>query len=105
MAYRTNNTFLMRYVVTEDGWARCFGSRNAFTAASANVLLNAGITRFSDRLYRRGGRWRIVAVGLLVAKATSNTLAGVQNLELQADIDNNVRKMTGYRGAIVWRSH
>jgi len=103
MAYRgDNNQFLMRYTVTEDGWAGFLGKRDAFTAVSANVLLNVGVEKFSRRLYLRGGRWRYVAIGLLVAKATDNLVAGIHNERLQAGIDGRVRQMTGYRGTIVW---
>jgi hypothetical protein len=104
MAYRADNTFLMQYTVTEDGWASFLGRRDAFTAVSANVLLNVGVERFSNRLYLRGGRWRYVAIGLLVAKATSNLVAGINNERLQTGIDGHVRQLTGYRGVIVWSS-
>ena len=106
MAYRaSNNTFLMRYTVTEDGWASFLGKRDTVTAVGANVFLNVGVERFSKRLYLRGGRWRYVAIGLLVAKATDNLVAGIHNEQLQAGIDGRVRQLTGYRGAIVWTSH
>ncbi|MDR3582155.1 MAG: hypothetical protein P4L67_02675 [Candidatus Pacebacteria bacterium] len=103
MAYRAdNNTLLMHYTVTEVGWAGCLGRQNTFTAVSANVLLNVGVERFSNRLYLRGGRWRYVAIGLLAAKATDNLVAGINNERFQAGIDGRVRQLTGYRGVIVW---
>jgi hypothetical protein len=103
MAYRGNGSFLMRYVVTENGWARCMGNRDAFGVTAANVALNLGVWEASRRLFRRGGRWRILAIGLVVAKATASTWAGVHNIGLEAGINQKVRKATGYRGAIVWR--
>jgi hypothetical protein len=102
MAYGSNNLFLMRYVVTEDGWAGCLGKRDAFTASGANVLLNLGISELSRRWYRRGGRWRIAAIGLNGAKATDNLIAGIRNDRLNASIDQRVRTLTGYRGVIIW---
>ncbi len=103
MAYRENGTFLMKYAVTEGGWARCFGKRNAFAASTANVALNLGIAEASRRLYRRGGRWRFLAIGLVAARATSSTLAGMHNAQVSADINRQVRQFTGYRGVILWR--
>lgn len=102
MAYRSNGVFLMRYVVTEGGWARCFGKRDAYTAVTANVLLNAATEELSRRLYRRGGRWRLAALGVNLYKATSSTLAGVHNLNVEAGIDQHIQNWTGYRGAIIW---
>jgi hypothetical protein len=104
MAYRSNNTFLMRYEVTEDGWAGCLGKRDAFTASTANILLNVGIAELSHRWYRRGGRWRIAAIALNGAKATDSLVAGIRNRQLNASIDQRVSTLTGYRGVIVWRS-
>ncbi len=103
MAYRGNGSFLMRYVVTEKGWARCMGNRNAFGVTAANVALNLGVLVASRRLFRRGGRWRILAIGFVVAKATASTWAGVRNIQLEGGINQQVRHDTGYRGAILWR--
>lgn len=103
MAYRSDNTFLMRYTVTEDGWARCLGNRNAFRASAANALLDVGVSELSRRWYRRGGRWRIAAISLNVAKATDSLVAGIQNERLNASIDQRVSRATGYRGVIVWQ--
>ncbi len=102
MAYRKDNTFLMRYEVTENGWAGCFGKRDAFTASSANILLNVGIAELSRRLYRRGGHWRIAAITLNLAKGTGGMMAGIHNAQLDTSIDQRVRTLTGYHGVIVW---
>jgi len=104
MAYTEDGTFLMRYVLAEGGWARCFGSRDPVTASAANVALNGGIAELSRLIYRRGGRWRILAIGIDFAKATSSTIAGVHNARLEAGIDQRVEQATGYRGIILWRS-
>jgi hypothetical protein len=104
MAYRTNNTFLMRYTVTEEGWTRCFGDQNMFAASAGNMFLNFGVDEVSRRMFRRGGRWRYAAIALEVAKTADNAFAGAHNLGLQRDIDKSVQQMTGYRGVIVWRS-
>lgn len=102
MAYRTNGSFLMRYVLRENGWARCLGNRDVRGVVTANIALNLGVFLLSQRLYHRGGRWRYLAIGLLVAKATSSTLAGLHNHRLEVDVNKHVRKATGYKGAIVW---
>jgi len=102
MAYRSDETFLMRYVVTEDGWAAFLGNRSAFRASAANVLLNVGIAELSRHWYRRGGCWRVAALTLNVAKATDSLVAGVRNEQLNASIDQRVRNSTGYRGVILW---
>jgi hypothetical protein len=103
MAYRSNGTFLMRYAVTENGWAKCLGDRDAFAASGANVFLNLGVAEVSRRWYRRGGRWRIAAVALEGAKATDSLIAGVRNERISANVDSRVRTLTGYRGVVVWR--
>ncbi len=104
MAYRENGTFLMQYAVTEGGWAGFLGNRNAFGVTAANVALDAGISGISHRLYRRGGRWRLAAIGLVTAKTVSSTLAGAHNLRLEQNMDAHVRTLTGYRGVIIWRN-
>lgn len=87
----TTERGLRRYpTVTEDGWARCFGERNTFAVTTANVALNAGIGTLSHRLYRRGGRWRFVAIGLVTAKTVSSALAGAHNLRLEERMDKRM---------------
>ncbi len=103
MAYRKDdNAFLMRYVITEVGWAGTFAKRDAFAASTANILLNVGVAETSRRLYHRGGRWRMAAIGLNLAKGGVGMIAGYHNQQLNGSIDQRVRMLTGYRGAIVW---
>jgi hypothetical protein len=102
VAYREDGSVLTNYVVVEKGWARCFGNRSPTAALTANVALNAGVMILSRRLYRRGGRWRIAALGLVLVKAGANFEGGIQNERLLAGIDRQVQLSTGYTGAILW---
>jgi hypothetical protein len=104
VAYREDGTFLTNYYVVEKGWARCFGNRSPFAASFANASLNAGVMVLSDRLYLRGGRWRIAALALVLAKAGANLDGGIQNERFLGSIDQRVRLETGYRGVILWSS-
>lgn len=104
-AYRSDDIFLTHYYVVESGWAGCFGKRDIATAVAANVMLNVGIDWFSRRLYARGGRWRVLAFGALLAKGTSSMIAAGSNIQNNERIDRNVRLATGYQGRILWSSH
>ena len=97
-----NEQLLARYYGTETGWASFLGERNAGAAVAANASLNAGLGLLSQRLYRRGGRWRILAIGINVLKGTDNLAAGIHNLNYIASIDGRVRALTHYRGRIYW---
>jgi hypothetical protein len=101
-ALRSDKTFLAHYYVVEKGWAGVFGRTDPFTAVAANVLLNAGIDRFSRKLYARGGKWRALAYGTVLAKGTINAVAAGENTRMDERIDRDVRNMTGYKGQIVW---
>ncbi len=105
IARREDNTFLMRYPSAELGWARCFGNRNTGAAVGANVALNAGIALLSRRIYRKGGRWRYLALGLNVLRGTQSFGAGIGNLEYGNSIDGRVRQAAGYSGRIIWSRH
>lgn len=110
VAYRPDGTVLANYYVVEKGWARFLGDRSPFAASTANVLLNLGVMDLSHRLYLRGGRWRVAAIVLVLAKAGANIDGGIQNERYFAGIDSDVRRSTGYyTGAILWslpqRSH
>lgn len=102
MAYREDGSFLARYQGKEVGWAKMFGERNTFAAVGANAALNFGLSMLSQRLYRRGGHWRILAIGLNVLKGTDNLAAGVHNIRYNAGVDTQVQLATGYRGQIRW---
>ena len=80
VARRTDGSVLGRYPAIETGWAGRFGRRNTFAVVGANVGLNAGIDLLSRRIYRRGGRWRILAITLNVLKGTGNMMAGIHNI-------------------------
>lgn len=101
-AYRADGTLLTRYYVVEKGWARYFGDRGPFAASTANAVLNTGVVFLSSTLYLRGGRWRYVAVGLMLAKAGASFYGGVQNERFLGSIDGRVRRETGYQGVILW---
>jgi hypothetical protein len=101
-AYRSDGSFLTQYYVNETGWAAFLGKRDAVTAVTANVLLNAGIDRFSRRLYARGGRWRKLALGTVLLKGALNTIAASNNIRNDNRIDDQVRLATGYQGTILW---
>jgi len=101
-ALRSDRTFLTRYYVVEKGWAGFLGRRDAVTAVAANAFLNAGIDRFSRRLYARGGRWRTVGFGVNVLKGTLSSIAAGNNIRNDERIDRTVRLATGYQGKILW---
>jgi hypothetical protein len=101
-ASRSDGTLLTRYYVTEQGWAGFLGRRDPVTATAANILLNAGIDRFSRKLYTRGGRWRALAYGTVLAKGTLNAIAAGNNIRNNERINQQVRTATGYKGLIVW---
>jgi hypothetical protein len=105
MAKRPDGSVLTSYYPTETGWTKCFGERNTFAAVAGNVGLNFGVGFVSERLYRKGGKWRLLAIGMNVFKGTQNTMAGIHNLRHDAGVDRQVRLATGYSGRIVWSSH
>jgi len=100
MAQRGDGSILMHYHGIETGWAGYFGNRSTFAAVSANVGLNAGLSFLGEKVYRRGGKWRYVAIALNVLKGTDNLVAGVHNIQYNAN--QHVRMATGYSGPIVW---
>lgn len=103
VASRPDGTVLARYYGLETGWASCFGRQNASAVVAANVALNVGINLLSRRLYRRGGRWRILAITVNVLKGTDSLVAGIHNVRRNADVDRQIRVAAGgYSGPIVW---
>lgn len=102
MAYRADGSALASYHGREVGWAKVFGERNTSAAVGANVALNAGLSVLSRNLYRRGGRWRVLAIGLNVLKGTDNLAAGIHNIRYNAGVDSQIRSATGYRDQISW---
>lgn len=100
VARRSDGVVLGRFYGQETGWAACFGKRNAFAAVSANAALNVGVGWLSRRLYRRGGKWRVLAIGLNFVKGTDSLAAGYHNITFNRDLA--VQQATGYRGRIVW---
>jgi hypothetical protein len=66
------------------------------------VALNVAVDRFSRKLYARGGRWRGVAIGALLAKGTFNMIGATNNIRSDERIDSKVRLATGYQGQIGW---
>lgn len=102
IALRSDGTPIAHYDGVEKGWAGIFGRRDPYTAVAANVILNAGIDRFSRRLYTRGGRWRALSYGMVLSKGALNMLAGAGNIRHDSRIDAQVRLATGYQGAITW---
>lgn len=103
VALGTDQSVIGRFSGVENGWAgSVVGRRNTAAVVSANVILNVSIGMLSRNLYRRGGHWRFLAIGLNVLKGTNNTMAGIGNLRFNAGIDGQLRAATGYRGQIAW---
>jgi hypothetical protein len=102
VAYRADGSVLTRYYGIETGWAGCLGRRNTVAVIAANVALNAGLNLLSRRIYRRGGRWRVLAITVNVLKGTDNLMAGVHNIRYNAGVDGRVQLATGYMGQIRW---
>ncbi len=103
VALRTDGTVLARFYSVEEGWAGpVVGRRNTNAVVLANVLLNVGVRQLSRNLYRRGGKWRLLAIGLNVWKATDSTTAAVGNFRFCAGINDRLRVTTGYQGKIIW---
>jgi hypothetical protein len=106
VARREDRSFLMNYPIRETGWAGRLGIRNAGGVVAANVALNFGIDLLGQKLYRKGGRWRFLAIGLNLFKGTDNAMAGIHNLGYcGGGLDQRIRQATGYRGQIVWTRH
>lgn len=103
VALAADGSVVGRFYGTETGWAGCIvGRRNANGAIAANVLLNFGVSYVSRDLFRRGGKWRYLAVGLNMWRATDSTMAGVDNFRLDAGINDRLRMEAGYNGKIIW---
>lgn len=102
LALKADGSVLTRYYSIETGWAGCFGRRNTGAVVMANVALNVGINLLSRNLYRRGGRWRVLAIGVNVLKGTDNLMAGIHNVRYSAGVDGRLRMTTGYSGPISW---
>lgn len=94
-AHGSNGLIIAHYYAEEQGWAGIFGRRDAWTAVTANVLLNATIDRYGRRLYARGGRWRALGYGVIIAKATFNSMAAIGNIRSNGRIDQRIQRMTG----------
>jgi len=105
IARQANGSFLMSYPSRETGWAGRLGIQNAGGVVAANAFLNFGINLLSRKLYRKGGRWRILAIGLNLYKGTDNAMAGIHNIRYSGSLDDRIRQATGYRGQVVWTSH
>ncbi|RJQ13484.1 hypothetical protein C4553_03835 [Candidatus Parcubacteria bacterium] len=105
MAYRADGSALGRSYGVETGWARALGKRNTGAVVAANVGLNLGVDLLSRKLYRKGGRWRYLAIGLNLWKATDSLKAGIHNINYHSNgFDRRMREATGYQGTIVWSS-
>ncbi len=100
----TDGKFLGRYRGTETGWASFVGDRSASKVVLANALLNLAVDWSARRLYRRGGKWKYLAIGLNLCKGTASFVGGVHNVRVNADANGVVRRTTGYTGRIVWSS-
>jgi hypothetical protein len=104
IASRPDGFMLMRYRFAEtEAPGKYFGARNTFGVVASNVALDIGVGFLSDRLYRRGGKWRGVALALNVLQGTNRMRAGFGNVRLNASVDEHVRAVTGYKaGRIIW---
>lgn len=102
VARRPDGDLLAYYHGQEVGWAGFLGRRDTRAAIAANVVLNVGLTLLSRKLYQKGGRWRVLAIVVNVAKGTDNVVAGVGNVRYGRTVDGRVSAATGYGGPIVW---
>lgn len=105
IARQANGVFLMRYPNREVGWVSRFGVQNTGGVVAANVGLNLGIDLLSRRIYRKGGRWRYLAIGLNLFKGSDSTMAGFHNIGYMDNLDSRIRQATGYTGRIIWTRH
>ncbi len=64
----------------ETGWAAKFGAHSAASVIAMNVALGGGILYASHFLYKKGGVWRKVAIGLNFLKAGDNLACGLTNI-------------------------
>lgn len=60
----------------EVGWASWYGIQEPYSVVAASIALDAGILTASHFLYKRGGIWRKIAIGLNFAQAGSHLYAG-----------------------------
>jgi len=65
---------------SEVGWAKCFGEHNIAGVVIANGAVNFGVDWLGGRIYRKGGRWRYVAVALTAGRAVEVAGAGFHNI-------------------------
>ncbi len=63
----------------ETGWASWYGIQRPGSIVAASVALDAGILTVSHLLYKRGGIWQKVAIGINFAQAGSHLYAGFGN--------------------------
>jgi len=103
IARSPDGSFLGNYYPVEKDWARCFGERNKPAIITANLALDFGVDLLSRKLYRKGGRWKGVAVALNVLQGTNRVRAALSNMRQDASIDERIRARSGYTvGRIVW---
>jgi hypothetical protein len=102
VASRTDGSVLATYHGREAGWARMFGARNTGAVVAANVGLAVATSFVATKLYRKGGYWRILGIGLNLYKGTDSFMSGAHNMGVMANIDHSVRQRTGYGGRIIW---
>jgi hypothetical protein len=98
-AHRSDGLIIAHYYGYERGWVGIFGRRDAWTAVTANVLKNVVIDRYSRRFYARGGRWRALGYGLIVAQAAFNLIDATSNVRSNERIDQRVQRATGEKVA------
>ena len=75
---------------SEAGWAASFGAHDAASVVAMNVALGGGILYASHFLYKKGGVWRKVAIGLNFFRAGSNLVAGMANISKMESSQQNL---------------
>lgn len=86
--YCENGTSICQFPVSvetsvtfrEVGWASWYGIQKPHSVVIANIALDAGILTASHLLYKKGGIWRKVAIGINFAQGGSRLYAGFGNV-------------------------
>jgi len=65
----------------EVGWASWYGIQKPYSIVAASIALDVGILTASHFLYKKGGVWRKVAIGVNFFQAGNHTVAGVSNAD------------------------
>jgi len=65
---------------SEGGWPKIFGARNVPAILIAGPALDVVIWRIDRALYRKGGKWRVIAIGINAWKAGGHIEGAMSNI-------------------------